>query len=623
MKEKKNKYSGNGIKKDLALIGRGFKVLWEIHPAHMIWFTVYTVFKQILPYFALYMSALLVDEIVAGAPVPRLITLAVITVGGSLLIELIQHLLARKRDELVKMSFNLNELYLLRVQCRMQYKYFDQPDTALLRQTIRDHSNYGGHGLHCLKWTYDTAVGAIANIILSASLTVSMLRMSADAELTGFLAFVNSPLSSVIILAIIVANIAVMLIQINHFEPLHTEIWAGVNKRWARGNAYVSDMTPEATVMGVYALSLPRFYQLMVDDAHLRALRKNDIHSSLINYIFRAILSIALLIYVGAKAFIGVFGIGRFLVYRGTVEKFVTGVSTLSSCFARLRQNNVYLEELYSFLDLRDEMYHGTLSVEKRDDNRFEIEFRNVSFKYPGSETYALKDLSFKFRIGERLAFVGMNGSGKTTFIKLLCRLYDPTEGQILLNGIDITRYKYDEYLALFSVVFQDFYTFAFSLGENVACEVDYDRERVLDCLRRAGLGDKAEGLKYGLDTCITRQYSLDCVELSGGERQKVAIARALYKNAPFLILDEPTAALDPIAEAEVYGKFNEMVGERTAIYISHRLSSCRFCDEIAVFHEGRLIQRGNHDTLIADEGGKYHELWNAQAQYYVEEKSG
>ena len=617
MKAKRNKYSGNGLQKDLALIGRGCRILWEISPAHMIWFTVYTVFKQILPYYALYMSALLVDEIVAGAPVPRLIRLAVITVVGSLLIELIQHLLARKRDEVVKMSFNLNELYLLRVQCRMQYKYFDQPDTALLRQTIRDHSNYGGHGLHCLKWTYDTMVGAVTNIILSASLTVSMLRMSADASLTGFLAFVNSPLSSVIVLAVIAANIAVMLINITHFEPRHTEIWADANKRWARGNAYVSNTEPETTVMGVYSLSLPRFYHLLVNDDYLRALRKNDICATLFNYIFRAVMSISLLIYVGAKAFIGVFGIGRFLVYRGTVEKFVSGISTLASCFGRLRQNNVYLEELYSFLDLRDEMYHGTLSVEKRDDNRFEIEFRNVSFKYPGTETYALKDLSFKFRIGERLAFVGMNGSGKTTFIKLLCRLYDPTEGQILLNGIDITRYKYEEYLALFSVVFQDFFTFAFSLGENVACEVDYDRERVLDCLRRVGLGEKAEGLKYGLDTCITRQYSVDCVEMSGGERQKIALARALYKNAPFLILDEPTAALDPIAEAEVYANFNNMVGDRTAIYISHRLSSCRFCDEIAVFHEGQIIQRGSHDTLISDESGKYYELWHAQAQYY------
>jgi len=620
MKDKKNKYSGNGLKKDAALIWRGCKLLWEISPAHMIWFTVYTVFKQILPYFALYMSARLVDDIVAGAPIQHLMTLAVITVGGTLLLGIVQHVLARKRDTLVKQTFNLNELYLLRVQCRMQYKYFDQPDTALLRQTIRDHSNYGGHGLNRLKWTYDSIVGAVANIILSASLTVSMLRMSADTELTGFLAFINSPMSSVIILALIAANVTVLLINISHFDPANTEIWAGYNKRWARGNAYINYM-PEATVMGMYSLALPRFYRLMVHDDYLKALRKNQIRSSLINYVFRALMSISLYIYVGAKAFIGVFGIGQFVLYTGTVEKFVRAVSTLVSCVGHLRQNNVYLEELYSFLDLRDEMYHGTLSVEKRDDNQFEIEFRNVSFKYPGSETYALKNLSFKFRIGERLAFVGMNGSGKTTFVKLLCRLYDPTEGQILLNGIDITRYKYEEYLALFSVVFQDFYTFAFSLGENVACEVDYDRERVLDCLRRAGLGNKAEGLKYGLDTCITRQYSVDCVELSGGERQKVAIARALYKNAPFLILDEPTAALDPIAEAEVYSKFNEMVGERTAIYISHRLSSCRFCDEIAVFHEGELIQRGNHDTLVADEGGKYHELWHAQAQYYVEEK--
>ena len=263
-------------------------------------------------------------------------------------------------------------------------------------------------------------------------------------------------------------------------------------------------------------------------------------------------------------------------------------------------------------------MYQGTLSTEKRDDNEYEIEFRNVSFKYPGSENYALKNVNFKFNIGERLAFVGMNGSGKTTFVKLLCRLYDPTEGQILLNGIDITRYDYEQYMALFSVVFQDYAVFAFDIAGNVSASSEPDRDRVLDCLVRAGLGERISELENGIDTFITKNYDATGVDFSGGEKQKIAIARALYKESPFIILDEPTASLDPLAEADIYARFNEIVTDKTAVYISHRLSSCRFCDKIVVFDNGEIIQQGDHETLVADENGKYFELWHAQAQHYV-----
>ena len=210
-----------------------------------------------------------------------------------------------------------------------------------------------------------------------------------------------------------------------------------------------------------------------------------------------------------------------------------------------------------------------------------------------------------------------MNGSGKTTFIKLLCRLYDPTEGKILLNGIDIQKYNYEEYMSIFSVVFQDFKLFSFSLGQNVAANADYDKARVEYCLKKAGFGERLAQMPNGTDTCLYKDFSENGVEISGGEAQKIALARALYKDAPFIVLDEPTSALDPVAEAEVYSKFNEIVGQKTAIYISHRLSSCRFCDEIIVFDHGLIIQRGSHDDLVADEKGKYAELWRAQAQYY------
>ena len=259
-----------------------------------------------------------------------------------------------------------------------------------------------------------------------------------------------------------------------------------------------------------------------------------------------------------------------------------------------------------------------SLTTEKRSDRNYEVEFRDVSFRYPGSEEYAIRHLSVKFKIGSRLAVVGRNGSGKTTFIKLLCRLYDPTEGEILLNGVDIRKYDYGDYLALFSVVFQDFRLFSFPLAQNVAVAEQYDADRVVACLREAGFGSRLDGLPDGILTPLYKDFDEKGVEISGGEAQKIALARALYKDAPFVILDEPTAALDPVAEAEIYAKFNDIVGDRTAIYISHRLSSCRFCDTIAVFDGGRIVQQGRHDQLVADPSGLYYCLWNAQAQYYT-----
>ena len=265
-------------------------------------------------------------------------------------------------------------------------------------------------------------------------------------------------------------------------------------------------------------------------------------------------------------------------------------------------------------------MYQGSLTVEKRDDNEYFVEFRDVSFRYPNTESYALRHVNLKFRIGEKLAIVGKNGSGKTTFIKLMCRLYDPTEGQILLNGVDIRKYDYDEYMSIFSIVFQDFRLFGFRLGENVAAGSSYDPQRAAHCLEQAGFGERLAAMPEGTDTFLYKEFDESGMEISGGEAQKVALARALYKDAPFLILDEPTSALDPVSEYEVYSSFNEIAGDKTTIYISHRLASCRFCDKIMVFDNGQIVQKGTHNSLIADTCGKYHALWHAQAQYYTTE---
>lgn len=308
----------------------------------------------------------------------------------------------------------------------------------------------------------------------------------------------------------------------------------------------------------------------------------------------------------------------------GSIAKYVACLTMLVGAAAQMArtlllaaENNRYLKRYFSWLDEPNEMYQGSLTVEKRDDNDYHVEFRDVSFQYPNASAPALSHVNLKFRIGEKLAIVGRNGSGKTTFIKLLCRLYDPTEGEILLNGVDIRKYNYDEYMLIMAAVFQDFKLFSLKLGEVVACGRSFDRERVRECLARAGFGERYRELASGADTCLYRDYDKNGVEISGGEAQKIALARALYKDAPFILLDEPTAALDPVSEYEVYVNFGAISGKRTSVYISHRLASCRFCDRIAVFESGRIVQTGSHKSLLSDGDGLYRELWQAQAQYY------
>ena len=325
-------------------------------------------------------------------------------------------------------------------------------------------------------------------------------------------------------------------------------------------------------------------------------------------------------VFVCLKAWAGAFGIGAVTQYIGSLTAMTGNIALLLQTVGELKNNTPFVKTLYEYMDIPNAMYQGSLTTEKRSDRQYEVEFRNVSFKYPGSEIWALKNVSMKFKVGKRLAIVGENGSGKTTFIKLLCRLYDPQEGQILLNGIDIRKYRYDDYMNIFSVVLQDFQLISQPLGNNVAGSADYDRDRVKKALTDAGFANRLAEMPDGLDTMLYKDFGENGVEVSGGEAQKIAIARALYKGAPFIILAAPTAAHAPIAEAEIYSKFKDISGDKTAIYISHRLSSCKFCDEIAVFHEGGVIQQGSHDALLADTGGKYHELWHAQAQYYTAE---
>ena len=486
--------------------------------------------------------------------------------------------------------------------------------------------NASGSGLYDVKMRMYDLLSNILNIIFSVSLTASLFTMTAEGEFSGFLAFINSPLSALLIAAFILADAYFMIRISNTRISKVNEIIGNEGAGYeTRVDAFCEMWGTDMIIFGLNRIAMEEFRKYLLRPGWFLKWHGVSQKYNMFSSVVRQLLNIAVFLFTAAKAYIGIIGIGNFVMYQGTISRFINAVAGLTSHISCLRHNNQYLLELYEFLDLPNDMYKGTLAVEKRDDIDYEIEFRDVSFRYPRTDAWVLRHVNMKFRIGDKLAIVGENGSGKTTFIKLLCRLYDPTEGKILLNGIDITRYRFDEYMELFSVVFQDYTLFGFPLGENVAADYTYDSEKVRDCLIRAGLGDKLTSLendpdakeKDTLKRAIGRDYDNEGIDFSGGERQKIALARALYKDAPFVILDEPTAALDPIAEAAVYENFNILVKDKTAVFISHRLSSCRFCDNIAVFDHGELVQEGPHDMLVSDENGKYSQLWHAQAQYY------
>ncbi|MDD4543715.1 MAG: ABC transporter ATP-binding protein, partial [Clostridia bacterium] len=250
------------------------------------------------------------------------------------------------------------------------------------------------------------------------------------------------------------------------------------------------------------------------------------------------------------------------------------------------------------------------------------IEFENVSFKYPKTDRLILDDISFVIEKGQKISIVGLNGAGKSTIVKLICRLYKPDSGKILINKKDIHEYSYKEYLSCISAVFQDYKLFNFSIQENISCkDISEDDPKVKNILDMVSMSKKIESLPNGVKSLFGKEYDEEGVEFSIGQSQKIAIARALYKGSGFVILDEPTSALDPIAEAEIYENFNDLVGDKTAIYISHRMSSSVFCDKILVINEGKIEAFDTHKNLLKDENSLYSKLFTSQAVNYRYEK--
>ncbi len=574
-------------------------------------------------YIGIYVSAMVLNGLTKGMQMRELVYQTVFWLAAAFVLSILSGWIRTKCERIKEMSWDLISIRKNGKRMEMDWPDLESPYMNELYSRMQEDNNWGD-GIHGAYTCIEDILFHLFNALFAVGMMVPVINGLWE----------NRSVITYVYFGVLAAVIVIYAIGSGYFgEKLHV-----IMQRWPKNEpekinlmwffVIFNGITPEnrkdvklynaKPLLEEYMIEHGKEFLKQKETDMARESGKKEVFGN----VFGAGVSGICYFFLTLMAVGGSVLVGDLVRYAACFERLTTSIQQIISRLSAFLLVARKQSSTFEFLDSEGKLYRGKLPVEKRRDNEYEIEFCNVSFRYPGNSEYALQNFSLKMRIGEKMALVGKNGSGKTTMIKLLCRLYDPTEGEIRLNGVDVRKYDYREYMELFSVVFQDFSMFDFSVAENVAVSSEYDEDRVRDCLERAGFGERLETLEQGVGTYVGEQYD-DGVKMSGGEKQKIAIARALYRDSPFILLDEPTAALDPIAEYEIYSAFNEMVGTKTAVYISHRLSSCRFCEDIVVFDGGEIVQRGSHEKLMEDEDGLYHQMWTAQAQYYRKEEAG
>lgn len=572
------------------------------------------------PFVAIYLSSMLLEALYEKRPVREMLVWAVAGAGMALFINVVRHCAVKHKNVMWwGLQYRMAEPVLMKTMS-MDYELTENEEVRAMRSRQEEYRkrNMGAYEIF-IRFTEQFLIAFLKLVISVGTIVPLFARSTVDKEQKAPFVF------QITVLIWILLTIGLVLVQRvirrknrKKYAITHTAIEDN------RVNEYMMENVVLSTEAGkdIRIFHQERLMETYGDNMTLswrntaKKLALNGAKWDSIQGFLSASIGGIVYFYISICAYVGEIAAGSVVRYAGAIQQLIQALTDLLNSWTQLHRNRVVMEEYLAYLDLKDVKKKGTIPVEKRRDGKFLIEFRNVSFRYPGTEEYILKSISVSLEIGEHIALVGPNGSGKTTFIKLLCRLYEPTEGSIMLNGVDIRKYDYQEYMRLFSVVFQDFQIFSFALGEYVAGNEQVERERAMDAIRRAGLEELFGKMPDGLNTMLNRNFSEQGVEVSGGEAQKLAMARAIYKNAPFVILDEPTSALDPVAENEIYTRFHEIIGHKTALFISHRLSACCFSKEILVFENGNIIERGSHEELVKIPG-LYQQMWKAQAQYY------
>lgn len=583
-----------------------------------IWVAVFSgILRAGTPYLYIFATAAVVNLLTAGADWKKIALIAGIAAVLQMLLSVLGYWLSNLHMENLDGS-NMQEKNQI-TKCLLRVDYDKLEGTELERQVIqhRDELSREGGILNKYLSMIESFAGSIFGL---AAAVVSLFPFVKSLFVNGGSSFAESAWFGVVVLA--AAALAIWLLFAVKGKVAKENV--ALRDEYAAHNfifSYYRNLIcnyktgKEIRIFHQAPFIMKQVNRELIEEGiplQRKIAARNGYAAGFGDWIF-AIMTFGFYLLVGVRTTAGFYTLGDAVAYVGCFAQITGGFGSLSGIFAR-----------WKTLTPRAERYERILKMaEESDKTTFEcpetmeaIHFDNVTFCYQHSQldaVPALQHLNLTLHQGEKLAIVGENGSGKTTFVKLLCGLHQPDHGQILLNGTDIKKYDRETYQRLFSVVFQDSQLFALPLGENLAAGEDVDEERAKQCLEQVGL------TKYGLDTMLYQDCDPNGVNLSGGEAQKLTLARALYRDKSVIVLDEPTAALDPYAEYRLYEQFDKLTEGKTAIYISHRLSSCRFCDRIAVFDHGRLIQCGTHNELVQDTEGKYYALWSAQAKYYKE----
>ncbi len=607
---------------------RAIKLLKRISPHLVLCEIINGIIKGVFPFVEITFSAMIINELAGKRNVNNLVRLILFSICSLFILGVLREIF-NKIITAKKETFDAkHEIFLNNYSYSMDFQKVENSATTELRDRIEGIMDTESGGLKIISTYLGELCQNAVSVIIACCICFKMLFYF-DFPGEKYLWITSHWFTVTFLLLLVVCIYVTALFSRKMKKKMFQATMEG-----SKYNRYIGYYLWEYLDDNMYAKDIRIFNQSDVVTREMeekgfrawinifRVCEKLEKKYGGLNSFISAIMSGIVYIFVTLRALAGAISIGNVVKYYGAITVLVRAISGISVTITAINNNNLYLKLVYEYIDNGKDVHQGTEEVQTRKDGTYEFEFHNVSFQYKGTDEYALKSLSFKIKDHERVAVVGMNGSGKTTMIKLLCGFYKPDEGYITFNGTDIQKLDYKEYKKLFSVVFQDFRLFGFSLGENVAVSDQYDNQRVWDVLEKVGIKNRVERLEYQLDNPVYKQFDDRGVDISGGEEQKIAIARALYRNAEVYILDEPTAALDPESEYEIYSKMNEITQGNTVIFISHRLSSCCYSDNIIVFHKGKMVQKGKHDELLNDEKGKYYELWNAQAQHYKEEEA-
>ncbi|MCH4890081.1 ABC transporter ATP-binding protein [Acidaminobacter sp. JC074] len=611
-------------KLNISSVKIAIKKIYEIRKEYIRVLMGDALLQAIRPFIPIILSALILDELLGDKSQGKLMVLSLMLVGFMLLTHIISGYFTKRYSEESNLMISHYFFSLSKKTMKMKYEYIEKKETLDLLHQIEGASS-SFMAIWNIAEYMQKGMLAIIEIILSTVLIVTMFMNSNEVVRTSEIPLIQSPVSYVFLgLVLLIGLYFYSLLQTKVGETAANDMKGAVGGNrifsylfFRMSNNYENGKDIRVyKAQGLLHEKMKGFVKNNYYECDEFFVKPNIKHFTLINLV-NVIMLVAVYTFIILKAYIGAITVGAIFIQINAIMRLYEGVGSFLNQYNMLRAACEHFKYSIEFFDLPEMKKEGTKKLQKTGDYVFE--FKDVSFKYPGSESLVLDKINMTIKSGQRLAVVGMNGAGKTTMIKLLCRLYEPTEGVITLNGMNISDIDFDDYIDLFSVVFQDFQLFSFGMDKNIFSGREEDYDKLKENLKGAGLENILEELD-NIHVAMGKNFDENGRDFSGGEKQKLAIARALYRGAPIVILDEPTAALDPVAEYDIYTRFNTLVKDKAAVFISHRLSSCRFCHNIAVFDKGKIVQTGDHESLLLNESGKYHELWHAQAQHYVYE---